>query len=281
MVLAVLLAISGAWDDGGHGLLVRLRRVEARYYANRAQLLLEQGDLHAAIDRYHSAIAADPDQWIRYAQLGLAYERLAARYSRGDMRREEALRQAVVCHQRVATHVPRLQHNALLRLAALHGPAGLDEPASLEADLDQLVRGDRPEVDWYLALARLRVNGGRHAQAESTLLRGRELFPHAGMVHRELARLYRHQERPDDHMRALRLRLRGAPDDRDALLATAEASFYRAFRDFRISAEQQRALIGRGLDASRRLVRLEPGHVAARHYESLLARLQPDHSVSR
>lgn len=43
--------------------------------ANLGNLLLDEGDVNAAIDRYESAIAADPEYALAYLNLSVAYKR--------------------------------------------------------------------------------------------------------------------------------------------------------------------------------------------------------------
>jgi hypothetical protein len=182
----------------------------------------------------------------------------------------------VVCLRVTSEQVPDLRRRALLRLAALHSPAELDERTLLESDLEALVRLDSPQPDWFLALARLREDAGRSTEAEATLLAAREAIPEAAAVHHELARFYGRHERSDAFFAALERRLEREPDDRETLFALTEGSFYCAFRDHRMGPERRDTLVRRGLDAADRLLRLEPGHAAARHYRHLLSRLQDE-----
>jgi tetratricopeptide (TPR) repeat protein len=159
-------------------------------------------------------------------------------------------------------------------LAGVHGPAGLGELGLLEGDLAELVTLERPEADWFLALARLREDRQRLDEAEAALLAGREALPDAAPVHRELARFYRRHERFDAFFAALERRLEGDPDDRDALHALVEGCFYRAFRDYSVGADRRRAFAGRGIVAAERLLRLEPDHAEGRRYLELLSGLR-------
>lgn len=256
--------------------VARVVRLEARYHGQQGHRRLAQGDLRGAVRAYQTALAADPGLLALHLPLGYAYERLACQSRPGHPEREEALRRAVVCHRAAARSIPGLRRQALLRLAVLHSPAELDEPRLLESDLQELLDLERPEPDWFLALARLREDAGRIGEAEATLLAAREAVPEAATVHRELARFYRRHQRFDAFFAALERRLEQAPDDREALFALTEGCFYRAFRDHRIGPERRRARVVRGLASASRLLRLEPQHVAAQHYRRLLSRLRDE-----
>lgn len=274
---AAFLAAAVTGDFGaGPGLGARMRRLEGRYHAKQGHERSARGDLRGAVRAYQAALATDPGLLELHLHLGYAHERVS-RWSRpADAEREEALRRAVICYREVAERVPGLRRLALLRLAMLHAPGELNEPGLLERDLQDLVELPRPEPDWFLALARLREDGRRIAEAEATLLAARAALPQAAAVHRELARFYRRYERLDALFGALERRLEQAPDDRDALFALAEGCFYRIFRDHRIGPERRLGYVERGLAAAGRLLRLEPKHAAARHYRRLLSRLQDE-----
>jgi hypothetical protein len=252
--------------------------LESRYYASDGHERARRGDLEGAIRAFHGAIAADREGDELYLHLGYAYERLGERSTRDHPAREEALRRAVVCHRRVASHVPGLRRHALVRLAALHGPAGLDEPGLLESDLELLVGMGPSTSDWTLALARLREDAGRLREAETTLLATEPPGAVDPLVTRELARFYRRHERLEASLAVLERGLAGRPDDQAVLLALVEGTFYRAFRDHRLSPGYRITLVRRGLQASQRLLRADPENLAARRYRTLLLRLEAEHT---
>jgi hypothetical protein len=278
-VVALAAAVAGC--GGLESRIERARRLEARYIAGQGHERAEQGDLGGAARAYAAALAADPRLVTLHLHLGYAYERLGGSLGLADPAREETLRRAALCHRQAADSVPAQRRHALLRLAGVHGPAGLGELGLLEGDLAELVLLDRPEADWFLALARLREDRHRLDESEAALLAARDALPHAALVHEELARFYRRHERLDAFFAALEQRLEGEPDDREALYALIEGCFYRAFRDYRIGADRRRAYVRRGIEAAERLLRLDPEHAEARRYRDLLSGLRDGAEAGR
>jgi tetratricopeptide (TPR) repeat protein len=247
-----------------------VRRLEPAYHAKRGHERAACGDLQGAIRAYEAALALDRESSVLYLHLGYAFERVSRWSNQGDPRREESLRRAAVCYRQVTDRSPLLRREALLRLAQVHAPGELGDVGALEVDLEALVRVDPSSADWALALAWLREDSGRAREAEAVLLAARRARPDAAAIHRELARFYRRHQRIGDSVAALRRRLQDAPEDREALFALTEVSFYRAYRDHRLGEEQRRASVTQGLRAAGRLLRLEPHHVAATRYQALL-----------
>lgn len=274
---AVLLALGAGTPRAGaqfEAWASRLARLEALWHARQGHRCLIRGDAGRAARSYQAALAADRTFVEPWFLLGYAYERQALAIGAGDPRRERALRRAVVALSAAARARPGLDRRALIRLAALHSPAGLDEPRELEHDLSALVALGAPEADWFLSLSRLREDAGREGEAEAALLAGRAALPGEPALHRELARFYRRHRRLDDSLAALEVQLREEPDDREALFGVAEGCFYSAFRDHRLEPARRRARVQRGLAAAGRLLRLEPDHAAGRLYLKLLAGLR-------
>jgi hypothetical protein len=127
-------------------------------------------------------------------------------------------------------------------------------------------------------LARLREDAGRLREAETTLLATEPPGAVDPLVTRELARFYRRHERLEASLAVLERGLAGRPDDQAVLLALVEGTFYRAFRDHRLSPGYRITLVRRGLQASQRLLRADPENLAARRYRTLLLRLEAEHT---
>lgn len=109
-----------------------------------------------------------------------------------DTRTQRALRSAAEEYRRAAdlSRDDRQKTAGLERLAEVHGETYLDEPATEEAVLRELVRLTPDNLALHFRIARLQEKMAMPESAESTLLNVRYLYPDKQEVYRELAAFY-------------------------------------------------------------------------------------------
>lgn len=148
------------------------------------------------------------------------------------------------------------------------------EPAAREAELQQRIAASPSGVAAYIELAKLQEKRGAYADAEATLMRGREATPASKDVVRELAGFYNRQGDFTKTMEMLDVIERLDPTDPAAPQMTATYYWEKAFKDSRILPADKYKYVLSGIEATDRALALKPDYVDALTYKNLLLRLR-------
>src|SRR5262249_42148829 len=138
------------------------------------------------------------------------------------------------------------------------GSAGDQPPSSVatsvaarEASLKQKIAANASDPQPYLDLARLQEDFGAVADAEATLLKGRQAVASNTDVTIELAHFYNRRGRFDKAMEMLRLAAASDPENPEIHLMIA-TYYYDKVRDTSLAAVQRKTYIAEGIAATDR-----------------------------
>jgi TonB family protein len=148
------------------------------------------------------------------------------------------------------------------------------EPVAREAELQQRIAASPTGVAAYIELAKLQEKRGAYADAEATLMRGREAAPASKDVVRELAGFYNRQGDFTKTMEMLDVIERLDPTDPAAPQMTATYYWEKAYKDSRILSADKYKYVLSGIEATDRALALKPDYVDALTYKNLLLRLR-------
>jgi protein TonB len=146
-------------------------------------------------------------------------------------------------------------------------------PTKQEAELRMRIAGEPGDLRALLDLARLQAGRGAIADAESTLLRARQLAPSDIAVHRALAVVYARSGRFDRAVATLEHGASLQPADPEGYHVLGTFYFEKA-RDETLSSADRLAYIGRGLAAEDQALEWNPDYLEALVYKNLLLRIQ-------
>ena len=146
-------------------------------------------------------------------------------------------------------------------------------PTKQEAELRTRIAGEPGDTRALLELARLQAGRGAIADAESTLLRARQLAPSDIAVHRALAVVYAQSGRFDRAVATLEhaASLQPANPEGYHVLGTF---YFEKSRDATLSSADRLAYVARGLAAEDRALDGNPDYLEALVYKNLLLRIQ-------
>jgi tetratricopeptide (TPR) repeat protein len=159
-------------------------------------------------------------------------------------------------------------------LVAAYGPDKANDPASSEPVLQQMIKTDPANPDNYFRLATLYEDSGLYAEAEEIYLQVRDLRPDDSNVFQQLAAFYNRSEDFDQTVAALRQRAVLEPDNPEAYYVIGTFYWDKAFRDFKLSDEEEEEYVMLGLAELDKALELNADYIEALTYKNILLRLQ-------
>jgi tetratricopeptide (TPR) repeat protein len=275
IAVAAMLALAAV----GCGKVGELKAKKAFKNANQAY---QAQDYKKAAQLYEEAVAADPDMNQAYFFLGNSYDNLYKPSKKGEADNDALLQKAVDNYQKASERLSsspkeddkKLGKLALQYLVAAYGPDKLNDPAKAEPVVQKMIQLEPGEPTNYFALAKIYEDAGAYEQAEQMLLKAKEVKPNIPDVYMQLAGFYNRQGEFDKTIDALEQRAAKEPNNPEAFFTISSYYWDDAQRNFRLTPDQKKQHVQKGLDAVNKALAIKPDYTDALVYKGLLLRLQ-------
>lgn len=244
--------------------------------------LYSKAEYKAAVDRYQQAVELNPDLGFTYFFLGNSYDKLYKAAKKGDPENDAYLPKAVENYKLATeklTNASDPQQVQFRRLAyeyliAAYGPDKLNDFAQAEPVAKELIQVEPDEPGNYQALARLYEDQGCYDDAEAMFKKAAEVRPSDALGYQLLAVYYNRQGQFDKTMAALQERADKEPNNPEAWHTMATYYFDKVQRDKRLSKDEAKGYVMKGLEADDKALSLNDEYFDAITYKSLLLRLE-------
>jgi len=251
-------------------------RLRALRVIKDAHTQYQRSDYVTAAELYEEVLANDPDLVDAYFYLANSYDQQFRPALRGEPENDRLLDLAIDTYIESAERQTdlQLQTLSLQYLVAAYGPDKANDPASSEPVLQAMIQADSTNPENYFALARLYEDSGLYAEAEEVLLEVAGTQGDDPTVYLQLAGFYNRNEQFDATIDALRRRAELEPDNPEAYYTISTYYWEKAFRDFRLSEEQEEEYVMLGLAEVEKALDLNADYVEALTYKNILMRMQ-------
>jgi tetratricopeptide (TPR) repeat protein len=256
--------------------------IQARRAAKAANQAYGRQDYPEAAQQYAHAIEADPELGYAYFYLANSYEQQYRPSRKGEPENDAFLEKAV---QNYETGFEKLnaagdeQSKLLARrclefLTEVYGADKLNDPAKAEPVIQKLIQMDPSDPTYYFRLARLYEDAGAYAEAEQTYQNAKNVKPKDPAVYLQLAAYYNRQGQFDKTIESLEQRAELEPNNPEAFQTIAGYYWDETQRDVRLSEDQKREFVQKGLQAADKAISLKSDYVDALTFKGLLLRQQ-------
>jgi tetratricopeptide (TPR) repeat protein len=252
----------------------KFNELKAKKNFKDANTLYTQGEYRRAIAEYELAVQQDPNLITAYFYLGNSYDNMYKATRKGDPENDRNLEKAIENYKIAAEREtdPKMKRLAMEYLVAAYGPEKLNDPGQAEPIVQQMIEMDPKEISNYFALARIYEDAGDYEQAEQALLKAKEARPNEPSVYTTLAGFYNRQGEFDKTIEALAERATREPDNPEAFQTLAAFYWEKAYRDFRLPAEQKKQYVDDGLVAVDKALAIRSDYLDAVAFKNLLLR---------
>ena len=236
----------------------------------------QRSDWEGAAALYEEVVANDPSMADAYFYLANSYDNLYRPARRGERDNDRYLQMAIDNYIASAEMQlsQQMQTLSLQYLVAAYGPDKMNDPASSEPVLQAMIETDPTNPDNYFALAKLYEDSGLYDQAELVFLQVLDLRADDPTVYLQLAGFYNRNEEFDKTIDALRERAALEPNNPEAFYTIATYYWEKAFRDFRLTDDEEGEYVMLGLTEVDRALELNTDYIEALTYKNILLRMQ-------
>ena len=250
--------------------------LQAKKVIQEAHTQYQRQDYEGAVELYEQVIANDPNMVDAYFYLANSYDNLYRAALRGEPDNDQLLEQAIdnyIASVDIQTN-PDMRTLSMQYLVAAYGPDKANDPTSSEPVLQLMIQDDPSNPDNYFALAKLYEDSGLYNEAEQVFLQVVDLRADDPIVYQQLAGFYQRSEEFDKTITALRDRAALEPDNPEAFYIIATSYWEKAFRDFRLTDEEEEEYVMQGLVEVDKALELNPDYIEALTYKNILMRMQ-------
>lgn len=238
------------------------------------------GRWQEAINAYEEVLEANPDFDVIpgldtvYFFLGHSHENLYRPSRQGEPENDAHLHKAIenytIASQRISDLAFR--RRAMEYLVAAYGPDKLNDPASAEPVVQKMIAMDPKEPTAYFQLAKIYEDAGRYEESEEALMKAQTAAPDDPAVWNAIAGYYNRQGEFEKTMDAFNRAAELEPNNPQGYHLIGSYYQEKAQKDFRLSAEQKREYIEKGIEAEDKALKLNPNYVDALVYKNILLR---------
>jgi len=241
-----------------------------------------QQDYKKAAELYEATVKADPNLNYAYFYLGNSYDNLYKPSKKGEPANDELLESAVKNYQtaaeKLATGTTKAEKDlarlSLKYLVASYGADKLNDPARAEPVVQRMIQLDPGEPENYFALAKIYEDAGAYENAEDILVKAKQAKPSDPAVYKTLAGYYNRQGQFEKTIKELEDAAASDPKSPEARYTIAVFYWDAAFRDARLSENQKKEYVQKGLGEVEKALEMKPDYIDAIVYKGLLLRLQ-------
>jgi tetratricopeptide (TPR) repeat protein len=271
--VVAVVGLSVATTGCGKWSFSRLKAQKAWKEANeryRAQ------DWRTAAARYEDAIAADPAKTEVYFYLANSYDNLYKPSRAGEAENDSHIRKAIENYNKTVEldPSPDMKKLALKFLVAVYGAEKLNEPAKAEPVVQQMIKMDPTDPEFYAALSKIYEEAGRYEEAEAALMKGRDAKPNDPLVHQQLAGFYNRQADFPKTMDSMHKAAELEPNNPQGFYTLATYYEEKVRKDYTVKPAQKKEYIQKGIEATDRAIKLNENYAEAMVYKNILLRHQ-------
>jgi tetratricopeptide (TPR) repeat protein len=236
----------------------------------------------AAAQGYEEAVAANPDFTQAYFYLANSYDNLY-KPSRAGEADNDAVMQKALANYKIAAEKdpdPKMRELALKYLVAAYGPDKLNDPASAEPIVQQMIEMNPSEPNNYFQLSKIYEDAGRYEEAEAALVKARDQKPDDPSVYTALSGYYNRQGDFPKTMESLHKAADLEPSNPEGYQRVGVFYWEKAFRDHRLQQKQKVEYINKGLEACDKAISLNPNYAEALTYKNILLRMKANETTN-
>jgi tetratricopeptide (TPR) repeat protein len=241
-----------------------------------------QQDYKKAAELYEATVKADPNLNYAYFYLGNSYDNLYKPSKKGEQANDALLESAVKNYQtaaeKLATGATKAEKDlarlSLKYLVASYGADKLNDPARAEPVVQRMIQLDPGEPENYFALAKIYEDAGAYENAEDILVKAKQAKPSDPAVYKTLAGYYNRQGQFEKTIKELEDAAASDPKSPEARYTIAVFYWDAAFRDARLSENQKKDYVQKGLGEVEKALQMKPDYIDAIVYKGLLLRLE-------
>lgn len=270
---AVVIAVGLATAGCGRYSLNALRAQKAYKDANE---LYKGSDWRDAASKYEYVLQQDPSRTEVYFFLANSYDNAYKPSRAGEPENDALIQKAIENYKKAASldANPDMKKLAMQYLVAAYGPDKLNDPGSAEPIVQEMIRLSPNDPGNYFALAKIYEDAGRYEEAEQALLKARDAAPNDVTVYVQMSGFYNRQGDFEKTMEALHKAADIKPDDPQGHQLVATYYWEKAQKDHRLSNDQKKDYITKGIAAADRALALNPEYIEALTYKNILLRMQ-------
>ena len=273
VVVVAVLATAGCSKMGQLTAMKNFKEANASY---------GQQDYKRAAELYEATVKADPNLNYAYFYLGNSYDNLYKPSKKGeqanDMLLENAVKNYQTAAEKLATGSTKAEKDlarlSLKYLVASYGADKLNDPARAEPVVQRMIQLDPGEPENYFALAKIYEDAGAYENAEDILVKAKQAKPSDPAVYKTLAGYYNRQGQFEKTIKELEDAAASDPKSPEARYTIAVFYWDAAFRDARLSENQKREYVQKGLSEVEKALEMKSDYIDAIVYKGLLLRLQ-------
>jgi tetratricopeptide (TPR) repeat protein len=235
-----------------------------------------------AAEKYEAVVAHEdafnnfPQLATAYFFLGNSYDQLYKPAKQGDANNDAYIQKAIDNYRKAADKNadPAWKKSALQYLSAAYGSDKLNDPVKAEPVYLEIIALEPKEPGNYMALAKLYEDAGRYDDAEAQYTKAKEVKPNDPAVYAGIAGFYNRQGDFPKTIAALEAAAALEPNNPEGYHRVAVFYWDKSRGDFRLSANEKRDFITKGLAMEDKALSLNPDYMEAMTYKNILLRLK-------
>lgn len=242
----------------------------------------KKGEWKHAIDEYTRAVTLNPDLGYAYFFLGNSYDNLYKPTRRGDPENDVNLDKAVENYKLAIEKLkgneepqaPKILKLSYEYLIAAYGSEKLNDLEQAVPIAQELIATEPNEPTNYQALGKLYEENGRYDEAEAMFKKAIEVNPDEPLAYEVLAGYYNRQGEFDKTMESFEKRATMEPNNPEAWHTMGPYYSEKAMKDAKLSKEDARKYVMRGLEVEEEALKLNPEYFEALAFKNILLRQQ-------
>jgi tetratricopeptide (TPR) repeat protein len=250
--------------------------LSARKSIKEAHELYKASKWRDAAAKYEDAVNSDPTLEGAHFFLANSYDNLYKPSRAGEAENDAYMQKAIEWYKKAAEKEPNplYRQRAMQYLVAAYGPDKLNNPAEAEPVIKQMIGINPGDYLNYTELSKVYETAGRYDEAEAQLLKAKEVAPKEPAVYQALSSYYNRQGEFDKTVDALNLAADLQPENPQGYQLVAVFYWEKAFKDKRLTPQQQKEYILKGIDSTDKALKLNPDYVDALTYKNILLRME-------
>jgi tetratricopeptide (TPR) repeat protein len=235
-----------------------------------------------AAEKYEAVVAREgaftnfPQLATAYFFLGNSYDQLYKPAKQGDPANDALIQKAIDNYRKAAEKNADIawKKSSLQYLSAAYGSDKLNDPVKAEPVYKEIIALEPTEPGNYMALAKLYEDAGRYEDAEAQYAKAKEVKPNDPSVLAGMAGYYNRQGDFPKTIAALEQAAALEPNNPEGYHRVAVFYWDKSRGDFRLSANEKKDFIQKGLAMEDKALSLNPDYMEAMTYKNILLRLQ-------
>jgi tetratricopeptide (TPR) repeat protein len=225
---------------------------------------------------HQDAFTSFPQLATAYFFLGNSYDQLYKPAKQNDAANDAYIQKAIENYRKAADKNtdPAWKKSALQYLSAAYGSDKLNDPVKAEPVYQEIIALEPSEPGNYMALAKLYEDAGRYEDAEAQYNKAKEVKPNDPAVLAGMAGYYNRQGDFPKTIAALEAAAALEPNNPEGYHRVAVFYWDKSRGDFRLSANEKRDFIQKGLAMEDKALSLNPDYMEAMTYKNILLRLK-------